>query len=269
MAPLTAPPCTPWATVADVWDCCPTEDVTASGAAVYEDVLVAATELLYALSGGRFNGGCEVTLRPCTQGCSCWFPSGWGYGVAGIGWDGWAWGWNGQVCDHCGCGSLEQVELVGPIRVVSEVKVDGVILDPAAYRVDEYRWLVRLDGGAWPACQNLALDDTEVGTWSVTYTYGVDVPMLGRMAAAQLACNLFSACGGGGDCALPPGVTRYTRQGVTVERSAFLAFAYDAATGAWATGMPLVDAFLAAWGARRRSFVWTPAMHPIGRRVGT
>ena len=48
-----------------------------------------------------------------------------------------------------------------------------------ASKEDLQQYLVRLNGEMWPACQRLDLDDSQPGTWSVEYTYGVDPPPLG------------------------------------------------------------------------------------------
>ncbi len=121
----------------------------------------------------------------------------------------------------------------------------------------------------WPRCQNLDLPDTEVGTFSVTYEYGVEPPLIGLEAAKQLACQIYLGCTGSDQCQLPTGATRVTRQGVTIERQFF---SRDPKTGAWRTGLPLVDLFLNTvnpGGLRRRPAVWTPDGPRYARPVGT
>lgn len=95
------------------------------------------------------------------------------------------------------------------------VKVDGITLPSAAYRVDDNRKLMRVDGGMWPVCNDLNLADTQIGTWSVTASYGEDVPMIGRLAVGELMCQMIKACNGE-DCLLPANVTQLVRQGVTI-----------------------------------------------------
>jgi hypothetical protein len=152
------------------------------------------------------------------------------------------------------------VKLAGvPVREVSEVLVDGDVVNPDLYTLLNQRYLVRLDNGHWPREQNLTEADTEDHTFSVTYTYGQDPPELGVMAAAQLGCQLYAACGGSGDCVLPAGTTRVIQQGVVVEKLAFTSWAFR--SGEWRTGLSLVDAFLQGYnprGIQRRPTFWAP-----------
>lgn len=236
-------PCTPWITAADVAALC--DALEHSGdPSVYDEAALSAAQILYELSGRQFSGLCgPVTVRPCKPQGSC-LPS-----------------------DPCGCCRVSRVALAGVVREVSEVLIDGVAIDAAEYRVDGRKWLVRLadaDGNRqrWPACQRLDRADTEDDTFAVTYTYGVDVPQAGLDAAVELACNL-AAAGAGGECALPAGVVRVTRQGITVDLERFLEKGV--------TGLRLVDAFLQAYnpaGLRRRAAVWSPDVPGYAQRVG-
>src|SRR5581483_12410773 len=79
---------------------------------------------------------------------------------------------------------------------IVQVKIDGVVVDPSTYAVSNNRTLIRttstdgsLTNQGWPCCQDQTLPDTEVNTWSVTYTYGMPPPQLGVMAVAELACQ--------------------------------------------------------------------------------
>lgn len=267
-------PCTPWADSQDVWDCCG-QPMTTIGEGSSEtecavdmtQFAMEASQVLYELSGRQFAGSCERTVRPCGQD---WC----GFQVLSrghiVGWNGNFWSNNGRSA--CGCRHLSRVPLAGyPVREVTEVKIDGVVI-PATnnWRLDERRWLTRvadIDGDVqlWPRCQRLDLEDTEDGTWSVTYRYGQDPPLVGVAAAAQLGCELYKACSGQA-CALPTGTTRVNRQGIVIERLAFAAWAFNTrATGTqapgWHTGLPLVDAFLGAYNPtalKRRPLVWSP-----------
>ena len=156
------------------------------------------------------------------------------------------------------------IELWSPIRTIIEIKIDGDVVDPTSYRVIRDRYLQRLDDvgppvahRVWPSCQNVTLDDSEDGTFSIVYTYGRYPPESGKLAAAQLAANLLKECNGEA-CALPAGTTRITRQGVQIEKASFAAWVRE--TG-WKTGMPLVDAFLSGFnpsGLQRRPVIWSP-----------
>lgn len=243
---------------------------------------------LFEISGRRFTGRCgPVTVRPCRNNCSCWAPASMGLGPwywTSYPWGVGAWGWWNEVGDRKGCQPLSRVRLAGnPVREIVEVKIDGVVLPPTDdngnpnYRLDLYRDLIRMgDPGAppgqgdgryqprhWPGCQDLDLDDTEVGTFSITYYRGLDPPQLGRQAAAQLAVQLYLSATGSG-CQLPAGTTRVTRQGVEIERG-LLANWFDPTK---ATGIPSVDLFLRAYYSERQgrpSLVFSPDLqqYPI------
>ncbi len=278
-------PCGVWCDPQDIFDCCSTELI--SDTSVAEDACVAATEILWALSGRRFAGRCNQTVRPIADSCGCWpyqFLPGLSYGAPqypvganGFGWGPWGawaggWGWGAS---GCGCAPVSRALLPGyPVVSITEVKIDGVVLNSDEYRLDERRWLTRMsdsDGNAqwWPGCQDLSLPDTEVGTWSATYAYGEVVPQIGHRAATQLACEVYKSCLGA-ECATPPGTVQKTRQGVTVQMAPFIAWGRNA-QGHWQTGLTSVDMFLSASnssGLRRRPTIWSPSGPAFARVVG-
>lgn len=279
----TLGPCTAWCTGEDVALC--RGDTTASDFALYDDVAVQASMLLYEVTGHQFSGVCTRTARPCRTGCGCWtswIPAGVALPVYAFGyWGGAGWGWGDESGVYCGCQPLSRVKLSGyPVREIVEVKIDGAVLDELDvdgnpnYRLDGWRWLTRMASPGppvvarrWPGCQNLALDDSEVGTFSVAYRYGIDPPPLGVQAAASLASELFNACDDGAECKLPSRVTRIVRQGVTYDRVAAAA----AALREGASGLPLVDAFIAGYPMKgtRRPAVWSPDVPGFARTVGS
>lgn len=247
-------PCSYWADIDDIADCCTIpEGIDPLVLVAYlTSAMTAASELLYISSGKQFAGACQRTVRPCDPGGSC----GCGYQVLSrghlVGWNGDCWG--DLTCD---CTGLSRVKLAGSVRSITEVKIDGVVLADTEYRVDEQRWLVRKNGSRWPACQALDLDDDQPGTFSVTYVYGKNPPESGQRAALQLACEIFKSCTDQ-DCALPTGVTRVTRQGITFERS----FLQRDAGGIWRSGLAQVDLFLNTvnpHGIPRRATFWSPS----------
>jgi len=211
-----AGPCDSWT---PIYSCAlPTGSEAVSGTA-----LAAATEVLYALSGRRF-GLCTVALRPCRRDCAdgSWPTSGmW-----------WEWGrypqpalvsgqWFNITCGGCAgacsCSTISEVVLPTPVYDVTQVKVDGVVLAQGVdYRVDDYRLLVRLGGEEWPTCNDLALADTEDGTWSVTVQVGDPVPPLGQVAVGELTVELAKALLCDDTCALPKPVQSIARQGVNI-----------------------------------------------------
>lgn len=262
-----AGPCTPWIDGDDVAECC---SVESSGGIIFDAVAEQASDLLFNISGRLFAGECERTVRPACDSCAC------GYQVLSRGYviGPWDFGYPLMLCDSClvAC-DPSLVKLAGyPVREVSEVKIDGDIVPEADYRLFNDRYLQRLDGGRWPRSQNLGWPDTESNTFSITYSFGADPPALGVAAAASIACELYKACDVGttGDCRLPTGVTRLTRQGVTIDKLAFTSWGYR--EGRWATGLPLVDAFLGSVnpaGLQRRPVVWAPGKRQYAQDWGS
>jgi len=225
-----------------------------------------AAEILWALTGRRF-GGCPVTWRPCSPRCSgaggyrtwpvntsatgnvgTWmFP----YLDAGV--------WRNCICPgSCQCGARCEVPMPSPVASVSEVKVDGAVIDPSAYRLDSVRgipYLVRTDGDCWPQCQTMDLNDTEVGTFSVTYTPGETLPVAGAAATGALAGEFAKACQGA-ECALPDNLASLSRNGVEVTM-----IDPTEVLNAGLTGVESVDLWVRSVNPARKaqpSKVWSP-----------
>lgn len=267
-------PCSPWASGQAVWSCCGQPTTTVDGDECPVDMTAyafEASQVLFELSARQFSGTCTKTVRPCSTRSWC------NVQVLSrghlVGWDG------GNWSTPCGCSHLDRILLSGyPVKEITQVKIDGVVVDPDTYRLDGWRWLVRVRDPAepdtwltWPSCQALDLPDTEDGTFAVTYRYGQDPPLVGVDAAAELGCELYKACNSGaGECKLPSGTTRVIRQGVVIERLAFSAWGLQ--DGIWRTGLPRVDTFLNAYNPqklRRRPAFWSPATHMrYARRAG-
>lgn len=245
--------CAPWATDADVCGPCTAETPD------LETWMGVASDLLFELSGQRFPGLCEDVARPCMQCHPNVGPRFYGSPV-----DVWH---NGAVTmlgscgcnqNRCGCTTLSTLILSGwPLVSVEEVSIDGAVLDPSAYQIDDWQRLVRIDGEPWPACS----DD-----FIVEFTYGVAPPAAGVAAAASLGCQLALACSGGDGCRLPQRVQSITRQGVSMVLLDPFTFFDDGRTGLYD-----VDLFLAAYGptAKKRwpALVVNPDMRSRVRRV--
>lgn len=284
---ISTGPCSDWTDGASVQACCPVDIGSDDPDTVFAESIAAASELLFELSGRQFSGVCEQIARPCVNNCNCWADLFSPARVPAVpwsfGWWGYGWGWGFEGCgqDTCGCGPLSRALLSGyPVQEIVEVEIAGEVVDPAGYRLDEWRWLTRLDTADgenqfWPSCQDLSRDLGEPGTWSVTYRFGQEIPTLGALAANQLACEVYRSCQTGTEgCNLPLGVTSITRQGVTIERAPFVAwglYGQGRGTRNWATGLPFVDAFLSAFnpqGIRGRSAVWSPDIDQYPLIVG-
>lgn len=229
--------------------CTALEEFDVDGRADFERF---AGELLWRWTGQRF-GQCQAVIRPCgsdSRQAARWRSTFWGLGPypeSGA-WlpvlvDG-EWATLGCGCvGDCGCAvsGAEVLRLPGAHGSVDEVKVDGQTVDPGKYRVAYGNLLVRTDGGVWPAVQDLLVADSEVGTFSVAYTRGSEVPHGGKIAAGVLACELAKAACGDSDCQLPQRVQTITRQGVTVGFQDNFEDLKEGHTGVW-----MVDSWVAS-----------------------
>jgi hypothetical protein len=200
-----------------------------------------ATGILDALTGRRFSQ-CPVTVRPCGQRCQSWggymtYPVG-SPSATGV-WGAWmvpyvdgTGTWRNCGCaGSCTCRASCEVPLPTPSAGVDQVMVDGVILDPSAYRVDNGRILVRIDGECWPECQDMDLANDALGAFAVTYRPGEELPAAGELAAGRLACEFAKACTGAGDCQLPGQLQSLSRNGVQVEMVDPVSFLEEGLTG--------------------------------------
>lgn len=185
---------------------------------------------------------CPVEVRPCRQRCTggVWqaFPvtgmSTFSPGINGSG----SWVNNcGCSADPCSCSAVSEVTLPGPVGRIDSVTIDGVALANTAYRVDDGARLVRQDGEAWPACQDMGLPAGEPGTWVVRYFRGDAPTELDDWAAGKLAEEFYKAMIGG-KCRLPANVTNVVRNGVSLDLD-------STALVLISTGMPEVDRYIA------------------------
>lgn len=251
-------PCSSWTDPASIDEVCSLPESSSPFEVInlLTEAAASASQILWGLSGRQFSGTCQKTVRPCSTGCMC------GVQVLSRGHvvTPWTWGGNSWYCDGrpCGCSSVSEIKLSGyPIRDIVQVTIDGDVVSDDEYFVRDHRYLARKNGAQWPSCQRMDVGNDEDGSFAVTYTYGQSPPQIGRLAAAQLACQLFKATTGADDCVLPSGARRVTRQGITIDATFF----NRDEDGKWATGMPFVDGFLAAVnpsGIVRRPTVWAP-----------
>jgi hypothetical protein len=252
-------PCQYWLDESDLEAC----GVTAGD---HSQQIAAASEILFELSGRQFPGVCTRSVRPCRDRCGCGIGGGGFFGPVQFG-SYWAWNgsaWDNGCGDRCGCGVTSRVDLgKWPVVAVTQVTVDGVVIDPATYRLERRRYLARI-GSAWPLCQDMGVPPGAYGSFVVAYTWGTNPPSTGRIAAVELAKELVAACSGD-ECELPSGVTQVVRQGVTYQR-AVAAMIRETKT----SGLTLVDSFLAAYnprGLRRRPRFWSPDEAANPRRI--
>lgn len=229
-------PCQPWATAADV--CGDLDRLDPDELDVWLEV---ASSNLYHLGGRRWPGECVDTVYPEPSGC---YPT--------------------RARHLAPRRPARGLELPGyPAVAVDRVVIEGVTVDPARYRIEDWRWLVYVpaDGDSrrgWPTG----------GEWSVTYRHGFRPPQGGVRSAALLGFNLALSCSVRCDeCQLPERVQSITRQGVTMAILDPLTLFADGLTG-----LPTVDAWVAAERlgvARRPGTVWIPGQRPkVHRRTG-
>jgi hypothetical protein len=182
-----------------------------------------AVDYLFDWTGERY-GTCQVAVRPCRQSCpgigrSFAAPGGLGQTpfmpfIAGGKWYNLTCGSCGD--GGCGCGLTPTIVLPYPTVSVDEVLINGEVLDPALYQLQNDRYLVRLDGQLWPTCQDLTAPATDDGTWEITYTFGTPVPVGGQIAAGVLTVELAKAACRDKSCQLPQRFQSVTREGITV-----------------------------------------------------
>jgi hypothetical protein len=204
------------------WGCAYTEEEIAElDPIVMERSESLAWATLASLSGYQI-ATCPIEARPCTEKCmqGTWIEA----PVTGGGTFTPSINSQGVWVNSCGCGknlgcscvALSEIVLPGPVGGIVEVLLDGGVVDPVNYRVDNGNRLVALYDFMWPSCQDMRLPATEEGTFSVTYWRGFPPDSLTNYAAGVLAGEFYKACTGS-KCRLPAGVTSITRQGVSME----------------------------------------------------
>lgn len=200
-------PCDNWITWGEIGEYCTPPSLAP---ALQDAVLAMATRTLWKRSCKQF-GLCTIERARVTPLCQhrySWragvgyYPSG-GYAMAGL------------YANGCACGSYHYIDL-GADRVakVGTVWVNGVVIDPASYRVDDWQRLVRTDGNAWPSSA-MQPDRGGTNTVEVTWSYGLPVPDDGKMACALLACKI--AKDTQDDCEVSPNATSKSAEGVTIQ----------------------------------------------------
>ena len=176
---------------------------------VLEASLDMASDMLYLLSGGRITGVCTRTMRPTPddpyQSRMSSLLSTETYPIVNYGVErGWMKRYNG----------VETIPLRGPNTEILEVVIDGIVLNPSEYGLMDRKFLFRRVG-YWPSANDLTLDDSRVGTWSVTYRFGRPPDMITKQAVIEVAIELANEANGKRS-GLPVGATQAFIQGVSV-----------------------------------------------------
>lgn len=205
----------------------------------YDALHDAAAEVLWHLSGSQF-GCCERTVRPCQGGCEDQLVMPWPNAMLVSG------EWVNLTCRtcygrrRCDCSRVCEVRLDGPVCALYEVWIGGEPVPTGSFRVDDGAWLVRTDGGCYPACQS------ESDPWWVRYGVGAPVPSGGQRALGELMAELYRACQEK-PCALPAHLQTLAKQGITVGMFNPLDFLKEGKTGLYFTDL------------------WLSAVNPLGR----
>lgn len=247
------------------------------------EAAAAASEILYELSGRQFTGiGGPVTVRPVSRPTDIDSRS-WGARLSPLGWFS-SWGscsaygsYSPGVVSHFGCSKPPEVFLGAyPIREVTQVKIDGVVIPgpwnpntgTGEWELRDYRWLVRVrptqsfaptERFGWPTCQVPDLPDSQPGTFSVTYTYGIEPPASGVRAAKKLA-EILLLPQLGDTTRTPVRVTNVSRQGMSASITDVVDILKKGGLGIYE-----VDAFLLSVNPsknQRQAVAWSP---DIGR----
>lgn len=194
--------------------------------AVKDQAIAFATVIMWAATGRRYNL-CPQVVRPFGRYEASGWRWAWGglwgsYGFSGIIWADWIYG-PGYGGGFWGCtpnAPLYQIPLPGPVAQVTQVLLDGDVVDPATYRVDDNQWLVRHgkdpDGNlwTWPCWQDFNEDTTAENTMEVSYLKGSPPPQVALYAAGVLAAEYAKGCTGAA-CRLPGRMSALTRQGAS------------------------------------------------------
>jgi hypothetical protein len=170
-----------------------------------------ASYLLWAMSGRKFTGTTTVTERyVCAKRAYRMGPSSknyYGTLIAGE-------VYNIPITDFQeyaelvsdGLSPESRIKLRGrPVTKIHSVRTrDGRILEESAYYLVDHSTIQAAAGVPWTPCNV-----------EITYTYGAEPPMAGKMAARTLAIEFAKLWAGDDDCALPQRITSISRQGVS------------------------------------------------------
>jgi hypothetical protein len=230
----------PWIALDDLADpdnpdlLCPLPESVSDYAA--QAAIEIATAVLYEVTGRRWSGVESAVVRPSAvdKASKAVVP-------------GWVPSWGSYNSGDGACTPTDTLDLgYFPVVSIGQVRIDGVVVPPSTYQLQEQKLLVRVDGGVWPCTQNLAASPSDPDTFAVDIVHGIDPPVAGKHCcafyAAELAksfCNL--------DCALPQRTQYMTRQGV----STILADPLNVIERGM-IGLPNVDSWVRAVNPHRR-----------------
>lgn len=256
----------PWCTTADLpakaTDGAYDLDLSAGGEVA--DWIQVASDVLFNLTRRRWPGATSRTIRPIIADWSGFLgpPDTYRSGT-------WVEVRRGTTITADGVSEIVLPHF--PIVSITEVKIDGAVVDASRYRVDQHRRLVYLpdpDGGtrtAWPSWQDLDQPSSALGTFEITYVHGTAPPEGGKRACAELATELAIAASPkvNGQARLPQRLGNVTRQGVSATAIDPISLFDDGKTGINAVDLWVMSVNR---GAERRRGRVRRLGHPSARR---
>lgn len=211
------------------WSCYGTDDEVRAIDPDLKEYAESLAWITFATLTGYRVALCPIQLRPCAEGCNVGsylastvlgLGEGWIAPGAGVFFPVLSGGrWFNMTCGcvggGCGCTTTPTISLPAGVGRVESVSIDGAVLPADAYRVDWGSKLVRLDGEAWPMCQDMTAAPDADGSFVVTYWPGQRPTSVDARAVGNLAVEFLKSCSGDGKCRLPKSVTNVVRNGVT------------------------------------------------------
>lgn len=164
-----------------------TDETPPEQAALIERMLRMSVEILNGLSGRQF-GLCRRTIRPCRDDCGRGPRPVYGYSANGgllePMLDGGQWFNNvcGKCVSDCACSSVCEVSLPALAQSIVEVRLDGAVLDPETYRIDNRRKLVRVGVTIADAPDVAPMFVTNMGEADTKFCFPVDPAGVVNMA---------------------------------------------------------------------------------------
>lgn len=158
-----------------------------------------ASYLMWALSGRKYSGITTVTERyicagrtyrfgPSTKNTDALLMDGTVYNIFSDNLDFY------EDIASDGTTSSSRIRLRGrPVTKIHTIRNRvGEVIDPSLYYLVDHSTIHAVSGSRWTACNV-----------EVTYTYGIEPPTLGKMAARTLAIEFVKLFNNDDDCALP------------------------------------------------------------------
>jgi hypothetical protein len=244
--------CQPWCTWDDVLKCQRGTDVSGLvDESIQAMILDLSTEVLYNLTERLYPGVCETSKIPALAAPPIpwpWAGVGTGYAAQGPAAD-------VQTPRKVAAMDLGADSGLMPVLGIKSVVIEAATLPATAYYLEEWRWLHRIDGNAWPYLQ----DATDPNKNRVTWWYGrIPTTALAR-AAALFAYEQAKWCVGH-KCEFPERVTTVSRNQVTYVVIDSMKFIQEGRTGVY-----LIDEILESW---RKGRVVQPGAFDADARSG-